>query len=90
MIQAHRCAPALKSPTGRTKALRPFCTWPQLVVATRMKGELNDCYIGKVAEGKNKMLVINAIRAKLVLRMFAVIKNNIFYEKNYVFCLHKS
>jgi hypothetical protein len=36
------------------------------------------------------MLVINAIRAKLVLRMFAVIKNNILYEKNYVFCLHKS
>jgi hypothetical protein len=34
--------------------------------------------------------VINAVRGKLVLRMFAVIKNNSFYEKNYAFCLHKS
>jgi hypothetical protein len=46
--------------------------------------------LGKVAEGKNKMPVINAVRAKLVMRMFAVIKNNIFYEKNYAFCLQKS
>jgi hypothetical protein len=52
-----------------------------LSVARRTKGELNDCYIGKVAEGKNKIPVINAVRAKLVMRMFAVIKNNIFYEK---------
>jgi hypothetical protein len=43
-----------------------------------------------VAEGKNKMLVLNAIRAKLVMRMFAVIKNNNFYEKDYAFCLQKS
>jgi hypothetical protein len=28
----------------------------------------------KVAQGKNKMLVLNAVRAKLVLRMFAVTK----------------
>jgi hypothetical protein len=38
-----------------------------------------------VGEGKNKMAVLNAIRAKLVLRMFAVVKNNKFYEKNYAF-----
>jgi hypothetical protein len=25
-----------------------------------------------------------------VMRMFAVIKNNSLYEKNYAFCLHKS
>jgi hypothetical protein len=25
-----------------------------------------------------------------VMRMFAVIKNNCFYEKNYAFCLHIS
>ncbi|MDR0728788.1 MAG: IS110 family transposase, partial [Prevotellaceae bacterium] len=61
-----------------------------LSVATRTKGELHDYYIRKVAEGKNKMLVINAVRAKLVMRMFAVIKNNCFYEKNYAFCLHMS
>jgi hypothetical protein len=53
-----------------------------LSVATRTKGELHDYYLRKVAGGKNKMLVINAVRIKLVMRMFAVIKNNNFYEKN--------
>ena len=59
-----------------------------LVVATRKKeGELRDYYLRKVEEGKNKMAVLNAVRAKLVLRMFAVIKNNCAYQKNYVFAL---
>jgi hypothetical protein len=31
------------------------------------------------------MLVLNAVRAKLVLRMFAVIKFNKVYEPNYAF-----
>jgi hypothetical protein len=61
-----------------------------LSVATRTKGEPHDCYLRKVAEGKNKMPVINAVRGKPVMRMLAVIKNNNFYEKNYAFCLHKS
>jgi hypothetical protein len=55
-------------------------------VATRKKsGELHDYYMRKVAEGKNKMPVLNAVRAKLVLRMFAVIRFNKFYESNYAF-----
>ncbi|CAG1022112.1 hypothetical protein MTYM_01488 [Methylococcales bacterium] len=49
--------------------------------AIRMKNELRDYYERKVAEGKNKMSVINAIRAKLIARMFAVIHNNKAYEK---------
>ena len=36
-------------------------------------GELKAYYLRKVDEGKNKMMVINAIRAKIVSRMFAVI-----------------
>lgn len=55
-----------------------------LSVATRKNGEMSEYYWRKVAEGKNKMSVLNAIRAKLVLRMFAVIRNNKFYEKNYI------
>ncbi|MCL2312923.1 MAG: hypothetical protein FWC41_10650 [Firmicutes bacterium] len=47
------------------------------------EGELREYYLRKVAEGKNKMSVLNAIRAKIVLRMFAVIKENRQYEKNY-------
>ena len=62
-----------------------------LVVATKRKdGELREYYLRKAGEGKNKMLVLNAIRAKLVARMFAVIINNRQYEKNYSFCLQIS
>ncbi len=45
-------------------------------IVRRKEGELNGYYLRKVAEGKNKMSVINAVRAKLVARMFAVVKNN--------------
>ena len=50
--------------------------------AIRMKNELRAYYERKVAEGKNKMSVINAIRAKLIARMFAIINKNRMYQKN--------
>lgn len=53
----------------------------------KVQGELHDYYVRKIEEGKNKMLVINAVRAKLVLRMFAVIKRNEPYEKKHEFSL---
>jgi len=37
-----------------------------------------------VAEGKNKMSVINAVRNKLVHRVFAVVRDDRSYEENYV------
>lgn len=52
--------------------------------ATVMKGELHEYYKRKVAEGKNKMSVLNAIRNKLVLRIFACVKANRKYEKIYI------
>ncbi|OAV63388.1 hypothetical protein Barb4_05272 [Bacteroidales bacterium Barb4] len=52
-----------------------------MVVATRCRGELHKYYERKVAEGKNRMSVLNAVRAKLVHRMFAVIRNNQDYQK---------
>jgi transposase len=55
--------------------------------ATVMKGELNDYYNRKVAEGKNKMLVLNNIRNKLVLRIFACVNENRKYEKSYTHML---
>lgn len=48
-----------------------------------MKGELKEYYVRKVAEGKNKMSVINAIRNKLVLRIFACVRDGRKYEKTY-------
>ncbi|MDE2026585.1 MAG: IS110 family transposase [Patescibacteria group bacterium] len=50
----------------------------------RLKGELSEYYKRKVADGKAKMLVINAIRSKIILRIFAVIKHNRPYQENYI------
>ena len=49
--------------------------------ALQVKGELQDYYQRKVKEGKNKMLVINALRNKLIHRVYAVVKRGKKYEK---------
>lgn len=46
-------------------------------------GEMREYYQRKVAEGKNKMSTINAIRNKLVLRVFACVRDGKLYQKNY-------
>jgi transposase len=70
------------------KSIKSLLHLAALSVATRKKsGELHEYYVRKVTEGKNKMSVLNAVRAKLILRMFAVIKFNKFYEQNYTFSL---
>jgi transposase len=51
--------------------------------AIRVKGELQDYYQRKVKEGKNKMLVLNAVRNKLIHRLYAVVKRGENYDKNY-------
>lgn len=51
--------------------------------AIKMKGELRDYFERKVAEGKNKMTVVNAVRAKIINRIFALIRENRKYEKSY-------
>lgn len=40
-------------------------------------------YLKKVEQGKPKMLVLNAIRNKLIQRVFACVRNNEVYSKNY-------
>lgn len=47
--------------------------------------EFRQYFDRKVAQGKNKMLIINAIRNKLVLRAAAVIKRQQPYVDNYVY-----
>ncbi len=39
----------------------------------------------KKAEAKNGMTIINAIRAKLISRVFACVRDNRFYEKKYIY-----
>ena len=50
----------------------------------RKDEELKKYYERKVAEGKNKMSVLNAVRNKLVARVIAVVKRGTPYEKNYL------
>lgn len=53
-------------------------------VATRMKEcEYKDYYERKIKEGKHVMCVLNVIRAKLVHRMFSVIRRDQLYTKEY-------
>lgn len=45
--------------------------------------ELKAFYNKKIEAGKNKMSVINAVRNKLISRIFSCIKNNRLYEKDH-------
>lgn len=50
--------------------------------AIRLKNDLRDYYLRKVNEGKNKMSVLNAIRNKIIHRIFAVIRSQKKYQTN--------
>lgn len=65
------------------KAIKRLLHLAAVSVTHRTSGELKAYSLRKVEEGKNKMLVINALRAKIVARMFAVIKRNEFYSPIY-------
>ena len=53
-------------------------------VAIRMKGsEYKEYYERKLKEGKHVMCILNVLRAKLVHRMFSVIKRDTEYTKQY-------
>jgi len=53
------------------------------LVTIRKGNIMHDYFNRKVAEGKNKMSVINAIRNKLIHILLACIKNNTMYIKNF-------
>ena len=46
--------------------------------------ELHLYFESKVIDGKNKMSVINAVRNKLVHRVYAVLRDERMFEENYV------
>jgi len=46
--------------------------------------ELHQYFERKVMEGKNKMSVINAVRNKLIYRVYAVLRDERMFEENYV------
>ena len=53
------------------------------LVTIRKGNIMHDYFQRKVAEGKPKMAVINAIRNKLIHILYACIRNNTMYQKNY-------
>jgi transposase len=55
------------------------------VTTLKMKGEFAVYYQRKIAEGKQSLKVINAIRNKLALRIAAVIRNEEPYNENYIY-----
>lgn len=50
----------------------------------RKPNDLGIYYRRKVNQGKNKMSVVNAVRNKIIHRIFAVIKNQTFYQNRLV------
>jgi transposase len=55
------------------------------LAAIQWNAELKQYYERKIGEGKNKMSVINAVRNKLVHRIFAVLRDDRMFEDNYVY-----
>lgn len=51
--------------------------------AIQVKGDLQDYYQRKTGEGKHNMLVLNAVRNKLIHRVCAVVRRGEKYDKNY-------
>lgn len=54
------------------------------VTATQCNKEIRVYYERKLLEGKNKMLVLNAIRNKLVHRIFACVRDKRMYQTEFV------
>ncbi len=55
--------------------------------ALQVPGELQEYYQRKVTQGKNKMLVINALRNKFIHRVYAVVKRGKKCDKTHALAL---
>jgi len=53
------------------------------LIAARFNENIREYYERKVAEGKNKMNVLNAVKNKLIHRIFACVNQKRFYDNNY-------
>ena len=65
------------------KSIKHLLHMAALSVSQVKNSPLKKYYDRKVEEGKNKMSVLNAVRAKLVTIMFAVIRADAFFSRNY-------
>lgn len=60
------------------------------MAALQWDNEIKNYYQRKIKEGKNKMSVINAIRNKLIQRIFAVTRDNRIYVDNYLYSVNNN
>ncbi len=65
------------------KKLKKLLHMGAVSILAQKKGEEYDYYCRKVAEGKHKMKVINALRNKILARVFACIRDNREYNVDY-------
>ena len=63
------------------KALLHMCA----LTAVKMKNSFGAYFQNKTAKGKNKMLVINALRNKIILTIVAVVQKGQPFDKNYIY-----
>ena len=68
------------------KSVKKILHMAALSVVSR-EGEMTDFYRRKVQQGKNKMAVINAVRNKIIHRIFACVRKNEKYDENYIYQL---
>jgi hypothetical protein len=64
---------------------RKNLAWVHLCALSAIKNdkEIKAYFERKVNEAKNKMSVLNAVRNKLIHRVFAVIRDDRFYQRDY-------
>ncbi|MEQ9007215.1 MAG: transposase [Ekhidna sp.] len=68
------------------KTVKKILHMAALSVISR-EGEMTDYYRRKVEQGKNKMAAINAVRNKIIHRVFACVRKNQEYDENYKYRL---
>lgn len=71
-----------RTPKRKNQSLKSLLTMGALSLIAS-KSDLGEYYRRKIGEGKEHLLVINNMRNKIILRVFAVVRNNTTYEKKY-------
>lgn len=65
------------------KSMKAILHMAVLTIIAAKKGELYEYYERKVKTGKHKMAIINALKNKIIQRVFACVKQGRVYEKDY-------
>jgi len=69
------------------KRLKTLYHLAAMSAVSSKSGELKNYYERKIKEGKNKMAILNAVRNKIIHRIFACVRDNRKYEEVYSYSL---